>query len=39
MALVAIYLSDDDVGALLVAATIMSAGVVALWLHSSGLTA
>jgi hypothetical protein len=26
-------LSDDDLGALLVAATIMSGGVAALWLH------
>jgi hypothetical protein len=33
MAHVSFYVSDDDFGALLVAVTIMSAGVAALWLH------
>jgi hypothetical protein len=30
----AFHLSNEDLGALLVAATIMSGGVAALWLHS-----
>jgi hypothetical protein len=33
MALVSHRLSDDDLGALLAAATIISGGVAALWLH------
>jgi hypothetical protein len=37
MALVAIFLSDDDFGALLVAATILSGGVAAFWVHGYGL--
>jgi hypothetical protein len=37
MALVAFYLSDDEFGALLVAATILSGGVAAVWLHGYGL--
>jgi hypothetical protein len=37
MALVAVHFSDDDLGALLVALTILSAGVAAFWLHGDGL--
>ncbi len=37
MALVAFYLSDDDFGALLVAATILSGGVAVFWVHGYGL--
>jgi hypothetical protein len=37
MALVAMHFSDDDLGALLVAVTILSGGVAAFWLHGYGL--
>ena len=36
MARAAIFLSHDDFGALLVAATILSGGVAAFWLHGWG---